>query len=225
MSVPTAAPFDSVRDATILIVDDEHANLRLLTRILERAGFKHVHTTSLPTSVVELYRSLSPDLIMLDVHMPELDGFGVLEQLRAQMTPADFLPILAVTGDASSDVRQRIIVAGAKDFLAKPFDANEVLVRVHNLLTTRVLHTSLRRFLGVMSHELRTPLNSVIGFARQLEKNRSGHLDGAELEYVRRIAENGATLLRVVDEILETSRVESERLVDRAALTRQAADG
>jgi signal transduction histidine kinase len=76
-----------------------------------------------------------------------------------------------------------------------------------------------------MSHELRTPLNSVIGFARQLEKNRTGTLDPIDLEYAQRIADNGMHLLKVIDEILERSRLESERLVERAALTPKVASG
>lgn len=212
--------YQDLHDATILVVDDEEANVRLLHRVLTRAGFSRVYTTQEPTTVPELHDALDPDLIILDVRMPELDGFGVLERLRAVLTPADFLPVLAVTGDTSHETRVRVIQAGAKDFLQKPFEPSEVVVRVHNLLTMRALHVSLRSFLSRMSHELRTPLNSVIGFSRQLEKNRGGRLDATDLEYVRRIADNGEHMLRVVENLLERSRLESERLVS-AALPRQ----
>lgn len=212
--------YQDLHDATILVVDDEDANLRLLHRVLTRAGFTRVYTAQEPRTVLQLHDALDPDLLILDVHMPELDGFGVLAALRSVLTPADFLPVLAVTGDMSHETRVGIIRAGAKDFLQKPFEPSEVVVRVHNLLTMRALHASLRSFLSSMSHELRTPLNSVIGFARQLEKNRHGRLEGTDLEYAHRIADNGEHMLAVVETLLERSRLESERLVS-AALGRE----
>jgi DNA-binding response OmpR family regulator len=199
---------------TILIVDDEESNIRLLTRILGKAGFANVHGTQDPLRILETYRALSPDLIVLDVHMPGLDGFGVLKQLATVLTAAEFLPVLAVTGDLTPETRERILVAGAKDFLAKPFEPSEVVARIQNLLRMRALHASLREFLERMTHEMRTPLNAVIGFAKQLEKNRANHLDASELEYVRRIVDNGTGLLHVIEDILERSRLESERLAD-----------
>ena len=139
---PVFAP--ELRAASILIVDDEEANVRLLARILARAGFDNVRTTIRSGEVMRLFDEARPDLIVLDIRMPELDGFGVLERLRERVASTDYLPVLAITGDATSDTRQRVLMAGAKDFLEKPFDTSEVLVRVENLLTTRVLHRSLQ---------------------------------------------------------------------------------
>ena len=81
-----------------------------------------MHGTKDPREVVRLFEELRPDLIVLDVRMPELDGFGVLAELRPRIAPTDFLPILAITGDGSAETRQRVLKAGAKDFLQKPFD-------------------------------------------------------------------------------------------------------
>ncbi len=136
---------DALRHAVILIVDDEETNVRLLARILGRAGFSQVHTTSDPREVVGLHERLSPDLILLDVRMPGMDGFAVLDALRERVPPTEYLPILAITGDDSPETRQSVLVAGAKDFLGKPFQPSEVVVRVENLLTTRMLHRSLRQ--------------------------------------------------------------------------------
>ena len=142
----TAAPrAPEVRDATILLVDDEEANVRLLTRILSRAGFTRVHSTTCSADVMRLFAELDPDLIVLDVRMPAPDGFEVLEQLRGVIAPTDYLPVLAVTGDAAAATRQRVLVAGARDFLEKPFESAEVVVRIENLLTTRRLHRSLQQ--------------------------------------------------------------------------------
>jgi len=155
--VPTSAPayVPELRDATILIVDDEEANVRLLARILARAGFTHVHSTTSSREVARLYDELRPDLIMLDLRMPDLDGFGVLAQLRERVSPMDFLPVLAITGDASPQTRQRVLVAGAKDFLEKPFETSEVIVRVENLLTTRMLHRSLQEQNDLLERHVR----------------------------------------------------------------------
>ena len=142
---PAAIRAPEVRDATILLVDDEEANVQLLTRILRRAGFTRVHGTTTSADVLPLFAELSPDLIVLDVRMPPPDGFEVLAQLAAVIAPTDYLPVLAVTGDASPDTRQRVLVAGARDFLQKPYESAEVVVRIENLLTTRRLHRSLQR--------------------------------------------------------------------------------
>ena len=133
-----------LRLASILIVDDEEGNVRLLARILARAGFTSVRTTTRSRDVMRLFDEACPDLIVLDIRMPELDGFDVLAQLRDRVASTEYLPVLAITGDGSPETRQRVLMAGAKDFLEKPFETSEVLVRVENLLTTRLLHRSLQ---------------------------------------------------------------------------------
>lgn len=134
-----------LHDASILIIDDEEANIRLLTRILARAGFTRVLGTTDSTQALRLFGEVRPDLVVLDVRMPSLDGFEVLGQLQGVISSTDFLPVLAVTGDSSPATRQRILSAGAKDFLEKPFETAEVVVRVKNLLMTRQLHRSLQQ--------------------------------------------------------------------------------
>src|SRR5512143_547998 len=120
--------------ARILIVDDEQSNVRALDRLLRAAGYTNIVTTMDPTQVRGLYRD--HDLVLLDLHMPELDGIAVLEQLRADAPPNTFLPVLVLTGDSSQDARKRALAAGAKDFVIKPFEMDEVLLRIHNLLET-----------------------------------------------------------------------------------------
>jgi two-component system sensor histidine kinase/response regulator len=154
--VPTQPVFaPELRVAAILIVDDEEANVRLLARMLARAGFENVRTTTRPGEVMQLFDQTRPDLIVLDIRMPELDGFGVLAQLRERVSSTDYLPVLAITGDASPETRQRVLMAGAKDFLEKPFETSEVLVRVENLLTTRVLHRSLQAQNSLLEERVR----------------------------------------------------------------------
>lgn len=121
----------------ILIVDDKEANILLLKRILEGAGYVSITTTVDPRKVCELHLNNRYDLILLDLQMPIMDGFQVMEGLK-EIDPDDYLPVLVIT--AQPDHKLRALQAGAKDFIAKPFELAEVLARVHNMLEVRLLH-------------------------------------------------------------------------------------
>lgn len=129
----------------ILIVDDEPANVLLLQRLLELAGYRDVRSTTDPTRAEALYAEAQPDLVLLDLHMPVLDGFAIMERLSRLVDPADYVPILILTADVAPESRHRALEGGAKDFVTKPLDHAEVLARVRNLLDTRRLHVQLRR--------------------------------------------------------------------------------
>ncbi|MBB4637961.1 sensor histidine kinase [Longimicrobium terrae] len=130
---------------TLLLVDDEEANLDLLERILRRDGHHDLLRTADPVEAVELFDRHAPDLVLLDLHMPRRDGFAVLADLRARIAPDDFIPVLVLTADATFDARQRALGEGAQDFITKPFHNAEVQLRVRNLLRGRVLHRQQRR--------------------------------------------------------------------------------
>jgi len=132
------------KDARILVVDDERVNVVLLERILEQDGFTNVRSTTKSEQAVALYDEFEPDLILLDLHMPGLDGFAVMERLEDRIARDTFLPILILTADIRPEVKRRALSAGAKDFVTKPFDRTEVLLRIQNLLETRFLHMRLR---------------------------------------------------------------------------------
>jgi putative two-component system response regulator len=133
-------PENRYADARILVVDDEKANVDALCRILRVAGYSQIATTTDPTQALALYLDQDPDVILLDLHMGQLDGRAVLQQFRAAAGPQAFVPVLVLTGDFSSQARSQALSAGAKDFLTKPFEVGEVLLRIHNLLETRYLH-------------------------------------------------------------------------------------
>jgi putative two-component system response regulator len=139
----------------ILIVDDEPANVLMLERLLELAGYHDIHSTTDPTTVEALYRSAHPDLIVLDLHMPVLDGFGVMEGLSAVIAHDDYVPILMLTADASPKIKRTALERGAKDFVTKPFDHAEVLARTANLLDTRWLHLQLRGHNDLLEQRVR----------------------------------------------------------------------
>lgn len=136
-------PSDIAQNATILIVDDQQPNIRLLERILRPAGYTNLHATQDPRQVAALCQELSPDLILLDLHMPHLNGLKVMQQLEPQFRKNTFLPVLVITADALTETRQQSLAGGATDFLAKPFDPFEVLLRIRNLLQTRFLYREL----------------------------------------------------------------------------------
>ncbi|VWC76140.1 cyclase [Burkholderia lata] len=128
----------------VLIVDDQPANLRLLEDLLGREGLSHVIGTTDAQKALDMYAAFDPDLVVLDLMMPGLDGYAVLEQLHRRGDPNDFRPVLVITADATTEAKRRALSLGAKDFLTKPFDAIEAMLRVWNLLETRVLYKRLR---------------------------------------------------------------------------------
>jgi CheY-like chemotaxis protein len=136
-----------IQSSRILVIDDQDANLRLLEDLLGREGFTNVLSTTDPAQVIDLYTAFDPDLILLDLLMPGLDGFAVLEQLARLRAPNDFRPVLVLTADATRDARRRALALGAKDFLTKPFDNVEAMLRVWNLLETRHLYKRLQQLL------------------------------------------------------------------------------
>ena len=141
-------------EARLLLVDDDPAMIMFLQGLLERAGYTRVLSTTDPREVLHLYDVLSPDIIVLDLNMPFLDGFGVLEQLRTRIGATEYLPILMLTGSDSPDAKRRALFRGARDFLSKPFDPLELLLRLHNLLEARFLHLRLDQKSDLLSQQV-----------------------------------------------------------------------
>lgn len=136
---------DQLRASKILIIDDAEANLRLLEELLTKEGFEQVISTTDSTKTMDLVNAFQPDLILLDLMMPVLDGFAVLDQLSHHVGPNEYLPVLVLTADATIATRRKALALGAKDFLTKPFDPMEAMLRVWILLETRWLFTQLKQ--------------------------------------------------------------------------------
>jgi PAS domain S-box-containing protein len=134
-------------DASILIVDDQHANVLLLEQVLREATYRCIASTMDPYSVCELHRKNHYDLILLDLQMPGMDGFQVLEGLKEIETDS-YHPVLVIT--AQPDHKLRALAAGAKDFIAKPLDLVEVKMRIHNMLEVRLLYKKLEYYNKVL---------------------------------------------------------------------------
>jgi CheY-like chemotaxis protein len=133
-------PAHDILGARILVVDDQDANVRLLTRLLSEAGYTQVTSAMDPTTVCALHRRNDYDLILLDLQMPTMDGFGVMEGLKTN--PRDgTLPVIVLT--AQPGHKLRALQSGARDFISKPFDLVEVKTRIHHMLETRLLYRRL----------------------------------------------------------------------------------
>jgi len=133
-------------------VDDQAANILLLERILQTGGYTNLTTTTDPRQVLEFFAVYQPDLILLDLMMPHVDGFDLMTQLRSRIPENTYLPIMVLTADATPKTKQQALSLGAKDFLAKPFDATEVLLRVYNLLETRWLSVQLQKHINALEN-------------------------------------------------------------------------
>jgi putative two-component system response regulator len=160
------------KHARILIVDDESANVELLQRLLERSGFGKIEKTTDPRQAAELYVKYRPDLILLDLHMPGMDGLAVMDQLN-EIAEASYLPILMLTGDMTPAARQEALSRGAKDFVSKPFHADEVLLRIRTLLETRFLYFQVQSQNQILEAKVR---------------ERTRELEAAQIEIIERLA-------------------------------------
>jgi CheY-like chemotaxis protein len=138
--------------ASILIVDDQEANVKLLERLLREAGYTAVASTMTPQEVASLHRRNRHDLILLDLQMPVMDGFEVMENLKADNADS-YLPVIVLTAQPAHKLRA--LQAGAKDFISKPFDLLEVKTRIHNMLEVRLLHKKLETYNDVLEETVR----------------------------------------------------------------------
>lgn len=136
-----------ILNAKILIVDDQESNVQLLEQLLQAAGYTGVTSTLAPDEVCELHRKNAYDLILLDLQMPVMDGFQVMESLKTS-TIDSYLPVIVLT--AQPGHKLRALQAGAKDFVSKPFDLIEVKTRIHNMLEVRLLYKRLADFNKVL---------------------------------------------------------------------------
>src|SRR6185503_19438132 len=139
-----------ILNAGILVVDDQEANVLLLERMLRGAGYTSIASTMHPQQVCELHRQNRYSLILLDLQMPGMDGFQVMEGLKEIETDG-YLPVLVIT--AQPDHKLSALKAGAKDFVSKPFDLAEVLMRVQNMLEVRLLHVETKKLYERVAEE------------------------------------------------------------------------
>lgn len=174
----------AVQDATVLIVDDQPVNIQLLKVLLRDAGYTRIVATTEPRDALALYLAHQPDIVLLDLQMPHLDGFGVMAQLR-QHEGSGFIPILVLTAETDLAVRYRALQSGARDFLNKPFDRIETAARIRNLIELRQLYLQKARHAAELelkvaerTRELRDTQQEIIhrlGHAAEYKDNETGN--------------------------------------------------
>lgn len=133
-------PYEQILQRRILIIDDEEANLLLLETLLKREGYSQIHCLSDPMQAVETLVEFDPHIILLDLMMPDIDGYQLLDSFRRQSRADEFRPVLVLTADTTLQARRRALSLGAKDFVSKPFDVIEIALRISNLLETQILY-------------------------------------------------------------------------------------
>lgn len=168
-----AAVEDHLRDVPILVVDDEEINVRLLDAVLRGVGYTNVITTTDPLEAIELYERHRPELMLLDLHMPRLDGLDLMDRLRSLDVHASAVPCIVLTADATHDAKSRALAAGATDFLVKPLEVDEVVLRTRNLLQMRFLYQQIEHDRELLEERVR---------------ERTRELEAAHIETFERLA-------------------------------------
>lgn len=161
---------DRLRMMRILVVDDVAVNVDQLGRMLAQAGYTDVETTTSPVAALDSCARRTPDVFLLDLHMPEMSGYDVLEALGPSIHTGTGPAVLVLTGDVSVQARRRALEAGARDIVSKPFDYDEVLLRVRNHLETRYFQREL-------DEQNRRLEDAVRARTRELEASRFEVLD------------------------------------------------
>jgi putative two-component system response regulator len=204
---------ETLKTARILIVDDQEANVLLLERLLATVGYSNFISTNDPRQVLPLFSKFQPDLILLDLMMPHLDGYSVMQQIGPRIPEGTYLPILVLTAEMNAEAKQKALTVGAKDFLTKPLDATEVLLRIKNLLETRFLHLRMQDQKQLLEdqvqektrelEEARIEILKKLAMAAEYREDPSG-------EHSQRVGETAAILARAAG--LPKAQVELIRL-------------
>ena len=171
-----------LREAKFLIIDDEPANIRLIEMQLEELGRTNFRSTMDPRDAVELYKEFKPDLVFIDIMMPYINGVELIELLRNEIPPDEYIPIVALTADVHFSTRKRALESGARDFLLKPFDADELDLRVRNLLEARFLYLGIHRQNRALVKRFSQQTNDLENAMRELDEAHSRVIQQARLE-------------------------------------------
>ncbi|AOY78130.1 HD domain-containing phosphohydrolase [Clostridium formicaceticum] len=162
----------NILSAKILIIDDMRTNVMLMEKILQKEGYRNIYTTTDPKEAVEMYSVIHPDIVLLDLNMPHMDGFEVIKELKS-IERKSYLPILVLTAKDDMGSRNKALQEGARDFLGKPFNKREVLNRIHNILEVKLLQKKIE----VQNEDLERKI-----------AQRTKELKKSELEIARRLA-------------------------------------
>lgn len=215
----------------LLIIDDEPYNVEILEEILSDAGYEQIHGSTDSRQAIELCKLHKPDLILLDLQMPHVDGFEIIDKL--QSTPAlRQIPTLVITAQTGHDYRLRALDNGARDYIVKPFNPTEVLMRIRNLLETQYLHNNLQHqnrelvrvnntmseLVAIVSHELRTPLTSIKSFVEILRDDGEDLDEASKSQFLGIIDHETDRLTRMITNLLDLQKISSGKMTWKTEL-------
>jgi putative two-component system response regulator len=202
----------ALTDARILVVDDQESNVQLLQRLLKLKGYEQIETLTDSRLAVDRFIAMRPDLVLLDLRMPHMSGLEVLEALQPLIGAEAYVPVLILTADTAPETKQTALSMGAKDFLNKPFDAVEALLRIHNLLETRFLYLQLRAQNDQLDLKVRERTRELVEAQNEILTRlalAAEYRDDQTGEHTRRVGHMSALLARQIgltDEEVELIR-------------------
>jgi putative two-component system response regulator len=187
-----------ILNSRILVVDDQTSNVLLLERILQQGGYRNVTSITDSRQVIDQFRIFQPDLIVLDLMMPRVDGYSVMTQMRGWISDHTYLPILVITADVSRSAKERALSLGAKDFLTKPVDAAEVLLRIYNLLETRRLYQRIQEQSELLIEQVQPALQNLNSALAEIERvAQEYNIPICEINRLRSVMAEAATTIGV----------------------------
>ncbi|WP_210416976.1 HD domain-containing phosphohydrolase [Brenneria corticis] len=189
---------DSNDDARILIVDDEAANLKVLEKLLASEGYYRLVSVQDPRLVVRAYLEARPDLILLDINMPHLDGYAIMKQLKSLNDPL-LPPIMVLTAEQGREQLLKALGGGARDYVSKPFDRTELLMRVRNLLDAHLAHRLMYEQKDVLEKMVRLRTRELLDTRLQVVRRlarASEYRDSETGQHILRMSHTSALLAR-----------------------------
>jgi PAS domain S-box-containing protein len=162
---------EKILESKIFIVDDQIQNIILLENILNLSGFENIWSSTSPEELLTELKTTEPDILLLDLMMPDISGFDILNHLKGNGQSSNFLPVLVLTADTNPNSRERALKLGASDFLTKPFDISEVTLRIQNLLTTKYLMNQLQVYNTELEEKVSQRTEQLQKAKEEAEKN------------------------------------------------------
>lgn len=216
-----------IKKARILIIDDQESNVEVLLNFFEMVNYQNVKSITDSREAIEVIQSFKPDIILLDLNMPFVSGFDILEKLNEVVEPDEYLPVLILTADITIEAKRKALNMGAGDFITKPFDLTELQARLNTHLQIRFKNEQIKsyaeeqkqllatkdKFFSIIAHDVRNPFVGIVNFSK-ITLSHFDRLDKTEihesLQLINKTATQGHELL---ENLLKWSRSQTGTIV------------